>query len=534
MPNTITTAVGTTFDKLSLNPLIVKAVIAKGYLTPTPIQQKAIPLALSGSDLIGKAPTGTGKTAAFMLPALHLISESTSRRKPQVLVLTPTRELATQITNVIYDYGKQIGVNAVSILGGMPYHAQQRKLSKPLDIIVATPGRLIDYLEKALDLSDIKMVILDEADRMLDMGFIEDVEFIVSKTPKKRQTLLFTATMDNRLIKLSQNILKSPQFIEIKNENVTLDTISQRIHLANDNEHKFKLLQHLLGSENIFKAIIFSATKRNADKLTNDLIKTGYRVAALHGDMNQRKRNRTISDFRAGKIQFVIATDVAARGIDINDISHVINYDLPKFAEDYVHRIGRTGRAGKEGVAISFVLSSDHVNLKKIERFTVQNIPHSIIKGLEPRPQSRSHSSSNAGSSSRGRKPGFSRGASSSGGGYKKTGESSFKKPFKKSFERTSERTSDKPSDRKPFSKFNRFEKSDRPDRNSGESRPFKKSFEKKPFEKSDRPDRNSGESKPFKKTFEKKSFEKKPFEKKSFDKKPFKKPFKKRENTGA
>jgi superfamily II DNA/RNA helicase len=479
------------FEQLHLAPLILKAVKAQGYDSPTPIQQQAIPVIMAGKDLIGKAPTGTGKTAAFMLPALHKVAESKNRQKPQVLVLSPTRELANQITDVIYKYGKDIKVNAVSVLGGMPYREQQRKLSRPCDIIVATPGRLIDYIERGdLDLSCISMLILDEADRMLDMGFIEDVEFIASKIPKKRQTLLFTATMDRRLVSLSQNILKSPQIVEVKNENVTLDNISQRIHLANDNEHKFKLLQHLLSAENIFKAIIFSATKRNADKLVRDLSQTGKRVSALHGDLNQRKRNKVIADFREGKIQFLVATDVAARGIDINDISHVINYDLPKFAEDYVHRIGRTGRAGRDGIAISFVLSTDHVTLKKIERFTVQTIPHSTIKGLEPRPQnSRSHGGGGGGRNEKRGQRSFGGGGSSQKRSFGDKPKRSFGDKPKRSFGDRPERSfSDKP--KRSFGDKPERSFSDKPKRSFGDKP--ERSFSDKPKRSfGDRPERS-------------------------------------------
>ncbi|HEV2613621.1 MAG TPA: DEAD/DEAH box helicase [Gammaproteobacteria bacterium] len=506
------------FEQLQLSPLILKAIKAKGHTTPTQIQQDAIPVILSGKDVIAKAPTGTGKTGAFMLPAIERVAQSKNRQKPQILVLAPTRELASQTDNVANEYGSGVGIKTVSILGGMPYREQQRKLSRPVDVIIATPGRLIDYIERGdLDLSSISMLILDEADRMLDMGFIEDVEFIASKIPKKRQTLLFTATMDKRLISLSQNILRAPHMIEVKNANVTLDNISQRIHLANDNEHKFKLLKHLLSEENIFKAIIFSATKRNADKLVRDLTQDGHRVSALHGDLNQRKRNKVIADFRTGKIQFLIATDVAARGIDIDDVSHVINYDLPKFAEDYVHRIGRTGRAGRDGIAISFVLSSDHPNLKKIERFTVQTIPHSTIKGLEPKPQTRSHGGGGGHGGGRGDKRSFGGGSGqkrSFGGGQKRSfgdkpkrsfgdkPERSFGDKPKRSFGDRPERSGfgDKP--KRSFSgNTERGNFGDKPKRSFGD-RP-ERSFGDKPKRSfGDRPERGSFGDKP-KKSFE-------------------------------
>lgn len=435
------------FHTLHLAAPLLAAIQSKGYKKPTPIQQQAIPVILSGNDLIGKAPTGTGKTAAFILPALHKISHSEHREKPQVLVLTPTRELANQITQVIYDYGKEIHIKPISLLGGMPYREQQRKLSRPHDILIATPGRFLDYIRQGtLDLSQIKMLILDEADRMLDMGFIDDVELIASQIPKKRQTLLFTATTDKRLLSLSQNILRSPQFIEVKHDNVTLDNIRQYLYITNDSSHKFKLLQHLLKEENVFKAVIFSGTKHNADRVARDLVQHNFQAGALHGDMNQKKRNRTIADFRSGKIQFLVATDVAARGIDINDITHVFNYDLPKFAEDYVHRIGRTGRAGREGLAISFVSSNDFPALKKIERFTRQTLSHKTIKGLEPHSQPKQQEKNHF--SQKSKKP--------------------FKKSFKKSFGKPSDkRNFDERAEERHFSKKPKKNFGKKPERNA-------------------------------------------------------------------
>jgi len=373
------------FAKLNLNEAILTALTKHGYTQPTPIQMQAIPRALAGKDLIATAQTGTGKTAAFMLPALERLVHKSTTSKPRILVLTPTRELATQVNDAAVKYGSNLRINIVSILGGMPYHAQIRQLSRPVDIIVATPGRLIDYLDRGkIDLSQIEMLILDEADRMLDMGFIDAVRHIAKATPIQRQTLLFTATMDARLAKLAQSILNSPERIEVAGKTMTLENIEQRIYVADDEKHKNNLLQHLVGAENIDKAIIFSATKRNADKLARQLYDMGHAAAALHGDMNQHKRNKTITQLRHGSIQLLVATDVAARGIDISEISHVFNYDLPKFAEDYVHRIGRTGRAGKSGIAISLVSFDTLNDLKRIERFTGQNIKQTTVEGLEP------------------------------------------------------------------------------------------------------------------------------------------------------
>jgi len=373
------------FTQLNLNPHISKAILACGYTKPTPIQARSIPDILSGKDLVASAQTGTGKTAAFVLPALHHLSLQKTGKKPRVLILTPTRELATQITQAVAQYGKFLQVNIVSLVGGMPYRQQLRGLSRPTDVIVATPGRLLDHMEnKRLDLSGIEMLILDEADRMLDMGFIDDVQEIAKATPKTRQTLLFSATVDNKLDHVIRHLLKNPVRIDLSEERVPPQQIKQTIYKADHISHKMRLLQHFLDNENIFKAIIFSGTKINADRLAKQLSTQGFATAALHGDLKQNVRNRTVEQLRRGKIQFLVATDVAARGIDIADVSHVFNYDLPKFSEDYVHRIGRTGRAGKSGIAISFALPTDQRHLQKIERFINMKIPTAAIAGLEP------------------------------------------------------------------------------------------------------------------------------------------------------
>lgn len=372
------------FSKLKLKPSTLNALQKCGYTKPTPIQEQAIPIVLTGKDLIATAQTGTGKTAAFVLPALELLLNSDPQRLPRILILVPVRELATQITDAIHKYSSGARVKVVSILGGMPYHAQMRQLSQPHDIIVATPGRLIDYLERGnIDLSQIKMFVLDEADRMLDMGFFEDVKLIARHLPKKHQTLLFTATMDEPIKKLAQTLLHEPEHIAVLGTSVTLDKIKQIAYIADDMLHKNKLLAHLLANTSIYKAIIFAATKRSADKLSRDIREQGYHTNALHGDIKQQKRNNILRQFRTGQIQFLVATDVAARGIDISDITHVINYDIPRTGEDYVHRIGRTGRAGKEGIAISFISASEAIQLKRIERTIGMKIPQEVIPGLE-------------------------------------------------------------------------------------------------------------------------------------------------------
>lgn len=377
------------FSNLQLAAPILKAVNLCGYAAPTPVQAQAIPKALAGQDLIATAQTGTGKTAAFVMPALQRLSvpsTSTKRSKgPRVLVLTPTRELANQVTEAVRIFGRFMRIRSGAILGGMPYFEQQRLLSQPVDLIVATPGRLIDHMERGrIDFSRLELLVLDEADRMLDMGFSDAVDTIASATPPDRQTLMFTATMDNAMAKLAQRHLKDPVRVQIVGKKMTLEAIEQRLHAADDMQHKNRLLNHLIADSAMTRAIIFSGTKKNADQLARELTSRGHAAASLHGDMNQHARNRTIMNMRRGKVRLLVATDVAARGLDVTGITHVINYDLPKNAEDYVHRIGRTGRAGASGIAISFASSKEVDFLRQIERYIGQSIPQQIIPGLEP------------------------------------------------------------------------------------------------------------------------------------------------------
>lgn len=376
-----------TFAELNLNPNILKALNSCGYDSPTPIQEKSIPTVMSGSDLIATAQTGTGKTAAFMLPALELLTRPSAvpGKGPRILVLTPTRELAAQVMDAARTYGRFMRLRCGSILGGMPYREQMRLLSAPVDIIVATPGRLLDHiLRGTLRLNRLEMLVLDEADRMLDMGFSEDMEKIVAAAPAERQTLMFTATMDNTVSKLAEKMLNNPQRIELAVRTSSHALIEQRLHVADNLKHKKELLQHLISDQSLTRAIIFSATKRDADELAQELSRNGHSAAALHGDMNQFSRNKTIDKMKRGHIRLLVATDVAARGLDVNGISHVINFDLPRFAEDYVHRIGRTGRAGATGIAVSFVSSSELSYLERIERFIGKTLPEHNIEGLEP------------------------------------------------------------------------------------------------------------------------------------------------------
>jgi superfamily II DNA/RNA helicase len=382
-----------TFAKFELAAQITQAITECGYETPTPVQAQAIPLAMKGRDLLASAQTGTGKTAAFVLPALHRLTTRSTLRGigPRILVLTPTRELAKQITDAVRIYGRHMRVKSGVILGGMPYREQLRLLSSPVDIIVATPGRLIDHLQSGkINLSRIEILVLDEADRMLDMGFSEDVDKIAAACPTERQTLMFSATMDRETSRLAARLLNNPERIEIAPEKITADHIEQRLHVADDLSHKHKLLRHLIDGDEVSKAIIFSATKRDTDSLAVNLKAEGHSVAALHGDMTQGARNKTIDAMRRGKIRLLVATDVAARGLDVSGISHVINFDLPKAAEDYVHRIGRTGRAGASGIAISFASIKELSYLERIERYIGKSLPEEQIPGLEPsRPMQR-------------------------------------------------------------------------------------------------------------------------------------------------
>ncbi|HQW38141.1 MAG TPA: DEAD/DEAH box helicase, partial [Usitatibacteraceae bacterium] len=331
------------FESLGLAAPICQAVAAAGYTAPTPVQERVIPEALEGRDLMVSSQTGSGKTAAFMLPALQLLTEphAANGRGPRVLVLVPTRELSLQVTKAAETYGRRLGrVRTVSIVGGMPYPVQNRLLQAGAEIIVATPGRLLDQMQSGrVDLSRLQLLVLDEADRMLDMGFKDDLEAIVARMPAERQTVLFSATLDGNIARLAGALLRNPARIEIDSSRTRHENIAQRMHFADDLGHKNRLLDHVLRDAEVNQAIVFTATKRAADELALDLHSKGYAVAALHGDMNQGARNRTLQALHRGRLRVLVATDVAARGIDVHGISHVINYDLPRQAEDYVHRI---------------------------------------------------------------------------------------------------------------------------------------------------------------------------------------------------
>ncbi|MCK9510400.1 MAG: DEAD/DEAH box helicase [Pigmentiphaga sp.] len=380
------------FESLGLAPAIVSAVARAGFQQPTPVQAAAIPPALAGQDLMVSSQTGSGKTAAFMLPALQRLGDpgpidpARFRRGVQVLVLTPTRELALQVTEAARTYAKGLrGLQVATVVGGMPYGAQIKALSRRVDVLVATPGRLLDHLQSGrVDLSGVQTLVLDEADRMLDMGFIDDIEAIVAQTAADRQTLLFSATLDGTVARLAARMMRDPQRLEMARPQEKHAQIEQNLLYADDFAHKSRLLDHLLRDVEIEQAIIFTSTKRAADDLADRLSGQGFSAAALHGDMNQRQRNRTLTQVQRGQVQMLVATDVAARGIDVQGITHVVNFDLPMQAEDYVHRIGRTGRAGRSGRAFTLAVHAERHKVRRIEQYTGQPIPPQVVAGLEP------------------------------------------------------------------------------------------------------------------------------------------------------
>jgi superfamily II DNA/RNA helicase len=382
------------FADLNLDPRLVAALAACGYLEPTPIQAQTIPALLAGRDLMGSAQTGTGKTAAFVLPALDRIARhpqgpvarSRMTGTPRVLVLAPTRELAQQVAEQSVRYAQNMRVRTVCLYGGAPYPVQNRQLAHGVDVLVATPGRLMDHVERGrVDLSQLEILVLDEADRMLDMGFVDDVERVCAMTPATRQTVLFSATLDGAIGKLAARLTRNALRVDVKATRSAPVAIEQHVHFADDRSHKYRLLDHVLADVAIAQSIVFIATKRDAEALALKLQGEGHAAAALHGDMNQRDRDRTLANMRRGGVRTLVATDVAARGIDVAGISHVINFDLPRQAEDYVHRIGRTGRAGASGIAVSFANHAERGTLRQIERYTGSAIPTRVIPGLEPR-----------------------------------------------------------------------------------------------------------------------------------------------------
>jgi superfamily II DNA/RNA helicase len=386
-----------TFASLGLNPAILQAVEAAGYTEPTDVQSRAIPLALEGRDLMVSSSTGSGKTAAFVLPALQRIlaarGDNTKRREkgvvygPRIVVLAPTRELAMQVSKAFVTYGRNVqGLRVTTIVGGVPYAAQLKALRGPLDVLIATPGRLLDHLGTgAAVLDNVEMLVLDEADRMLDMGFIDDITAIAETVPATRQTVMFSATFAGHVGGLAQRLTREPQRIDVASHTDTHANIEQRLHWADSVSHKNSLLESILTERELDQAVVFTSTQRDADWLADRLAEMGHAVAALHGGMPQGRRNRVLQGLRQRELRVLVATDVAARGIDVPTITHVINYGLPMKAEDYVHRIGRTGRAGRDGLAITLAERRDTGMIRRIERFTTQRIPAATIAGLEPK-----------------------------------------------------------------------------------------------------------------------------------------------------
>src|SRR5262245_24715899 len=370
----------TEFTSLNLREEIVQAITELGYSEPTAIQAGIIPLMLIGVDVIGQAQTGTGKTAAFALPILN---NFTYQKNPQTLVLAPTRELALQVADSMIEYGKHLNVRVLAVYGGQPYGPQIGGLKRGVDVVVGTPGRLNDLLErKVLDLSGIKTVVLDEADEMLNMGFIEDVEKILALTPAERQTALFSATMPSRIRSLANRFMRDPQSVHIKKNTLTVSTIEQRYYLVHENE-KTNALTRLFEVEPITSALIFARTRAETATLANELIVRGIPAEAIHGDLDQYARERVLGRFRANQLKVLVATDVAARGLDIEDISHVFNYHLPDDAEVYIHRIGRTGRAGKTGIAITLLSPKEKRRLREVEALTKQPITKMELPTVE-------------------------------------------------------------------------------------------------------------------------------------------------------
>ena len=375
------------FADLNLDKNILSAVRSEGYESPTPIQAQAIPFALEGRDIMASAQTGSGKTAAFLLPTLQRLTKRSEKpgKGPRALVLTPTRELAAQVEKNALAYAKNMRwFRTVSIVGGASFGYQTRALSKPVDLIVATPGRLMDLMQSGkVDFERLEVLILDEADRMLDMGFIDDIETIVEATPSDRQTLLFSATWDGAVGKLARKLTKNPEVVEVERVD-DQGKIEEQLLYCDDMRHKNRLLDHVLRDANIDQCVIFTSTKAMTEVIADDLYEKGFAANCLHGDMPQGWRNRTLMDLRKGRCKILVATDVAARGIDVPTITHVINYDLPKQAEDYVHRIGRTGRAGRTGIAITFAEVNEYVKVHKIEKYIDRKLNEVTVEGMEP------------------------------------------------------------------------------------------------------------------------------------------------------
>ena len=375
----------TNFNDLGLAEPILRAINDAGYTTPTPIQAKAIPQVLSGGDLLAGAQTGTGKTAGFTLPILHILSQKTlsdlGKGRPRCQMLTPTRELAAQIEESVKTYGKYLTLTSTVIFGGVNINPQISRLKKPLDILVATPGRLLDLAnQKAVDLSGVEILVLDEADRMLDMGFIRDIKKVLALLPKARQNLLFSATFSDEIKTLADGLLHNPGFVEVARRNTASELVEQTVHMISQS-FKRELVSHLVKHNNWQQVLVFTRTKHGANRLAEKLVKDGIEAAAIHGNKSQGARTKALAQFKDGTVKVLVATDIAARGLDIDQLPQVINFELPNVPEDYVHRIGRTGRAGASGAAVSLVDREELKLLKDIEKLIKREIPKVLAEG---------------------------------------------------------------------------------------------------------------------------------------------------------
>lgn len=379
------------FKDLGLSKEILDSIIEEGYEKPTPIQAKAIPEILNNKDILAAAQTGTGKTASFTLPMLHKLSQKpvAGRRHIRALILTPTRELAAQVEQSVKVYGRYLPLRSSVIFGGVSIRPQIKELQSGVDIVIATPGRLLDHVEqRTIDLSRVEILVLDEADRMLDMGFIRDIRKIIDLLPTNktgRQNLLFSATFSEEIRKLASGFLEKPVSIEVAPRNTTVETISQVVHPV-DRVRKRELLSFLIGSKNWKQVLVFTRTKHGANRLAEQLCKDGLKSSAIHGNKSQGARTKALEDFKKGRVRVLVATDIAARGLDIDGLPHVVNFELPNIAEDYVHRIGRTGRAGLDGQAVSLVCIDEHGFLRDIEKLIKLEIPKVVIDDYEPDP----------------------------------------------------------------------------------------------------------------------------------------------------
>jgi len=373
------------FTQLGLRSELLDAVSERGYTDTTPIQEKAIPSILEGRDVLGGAQTGTGKTAAFALPILQLLSTQNKKTKnPRALVLTPTRELADQVCTSFGDYGKKVRLKNIAIFGGVNINPQIKALRQGVDIVVATPGRLLDHLQqRTISLASIEILVMDEADRMLDMGFIRDIKKILKVLPPKRQNLMFSATYEKDIRDLAENFLVNPVSVEVAKRNTAAALVDQKMHYIDKNQKRY-LLSHLIKDENWYQVLVFCRTKHGANRLAKQLDKDGISSAAIHGDKSQNARTRALNNFKDGNLQALIATDVAARGLHLEQLGHVVNYDLPQIPEDYVHRIGRTGRAGQSGIAISFVSPDEEKQMHRIQKILEKPVKPFKAAGFKP------------------------------------------------------------------------------------------------------------------------------------------------------